>query len=377
MPTTAYRPRTQPSGVGSGPPSRSQSPHPSLQLRSYTHPSVQRVASPPPRPSSPLRRDSTITLPGSPKALSQSIITDPVRETAMQDVKGLSINTDLTVTSTLKNAQAALGEPFDIKFELIVAGSLPQQAQQISELGKPIRRRLVRLAIQHVLPPKTANVPAVPSGIDNVVLEDAFTSMIGSALRSGQQTPRSTDVQSLHSPISTGGSSTTTLVGLPSRIATLRHRQLAGQELRISTASPIQRDNGSTLPSPYANSLSRKERPEVSGRITPVGSSLLILPPLHLRPHTHLHPTIPGAGTATSPPDQAVTHGAARAEFSLTYVPTACGFAEVGGLRVLLVGDWEEEGEDDKGVDEDLGETRHLGNRILRVWDVVAEVWVK
>lgn len=52
-------------------------------------------------------------------------------------------------------------------------------------------------------------------------------------------------------------------------------------------------------------------------------------------------------------------------EFSLTYMPLEKGFSKVGGLRILLVGDYLD-GEEEK--EEVLP---------LREWDVIAEVWVQ
>lgn len=52
-------------------------------------------------------------------------------------------------------------------------------------------------------------------------------------------------------------------------------------------------------------------------------------------------------------------------EFSLTYLPLEKGFSKVGGLRILLVGDYL----DGEEVKEEV--------LPLKEWDVIAEVWVQ
>ena len=62
----------------------------------------------------------------------------------------------------------------------------------------------------------------------------------------------------------------------------------------------------------------------------------------------------------------------ASQEFQLTYVPRKSGFLTVGGLCVLVVED--RLAEEDDHAD---GATLPIEPRILKEWEVVAEVWVK
>lgn len=58
-------------------------------------------------------------------------------------------------------------------------------------------------------------------------------------------------------------------------------------------------------------------------------------------------------------------------EFSLTWMPVRRGFVQFGGVRVVLIEDGsgrEEEGKDKEGGGEKP--------RVVKEWDVVAEMWV-
>lgn len=292
----------------------------------------------------------------------------------------------------MNNARAKLLEPFDLTFELVIAGTLPSQPQRTEKnqgvalsTDNPLVRT-VRLAVQHILQPKTTNTVTSKGNtggisVDNLILEDAFTPWIGSAIRSGYHTPRSTDVQSIPSPLSAGSASTSTLIGLPGRSTTVAKLRDGLPETHQEPLNP-QRDGrfskSALLPSPYAHPLSaRKTRADATGSIAPVGNSLLVLPPLTLKPHTHSHTALPmTSGNSANLSDQHITHGSARTEFSLSYIPTAQGFAEISGLRVMMVGEWEAK-EGAEGDDTSRDDVSESPAHILRVWDVLGEVWVQ
>ena len=61
-------------------------------------------------------------------------------------------------------------------------------------------------------------------------------------------------------------------------------------------------------------------------------------------------------------------------EFGLFYIPLVKGFSGVGGLRIILVGDQLVE-EDQASSNQ--ADSRRMEVRILKEWDVIAEIWVK
>jgi hypothetical protein len=279
-----------------------------------------------------------------------------------------------------EHARVELDQPFELKFELVIAGALPQQLQQMDpSAASPIRHRAVRLAVQHILPMKDRSASKFrntgATSVDNLVLEDAFRSTI---VRSGYYTPHSNDLQSFPSPLSAGDSSIVALTGLPARLASVRQREGLPSTNPQSPLHPIMGElSRAVLPSPFSRPLfEHKGRPDAAGRVTPLGPTLSILPPLQLIPHTHPRPTLPAAGTAASVHDHPVTHGSARTEFSLSYAPVARGFAEIGGLRILLLGDWETEREQPLNGEEQDTSTKVEHARVLRTWEVIGELWV-
>ena len=70
-------------------------------------------------------------------------------------------------------------------------------------------------------------------------------------------------------------------------------------------------------------------------------------------------------------------------EFSLDFIGSSAGFARVGGLRVLVVSDkevlddTESEGGDEATLHSPSYQSKLVEARILREWDVIAEVWIR
>lgn len=95
------------------------------------------------------------------------------------------------------------------------------------------------------------------------------------------------------------------------------------------------------------------------GNVVFLGTSTLRLAPICIsRPPTSAH-------NPTS------LRGEGSVEFELDYMPLKPGFATLGGLRVIQVGD--DEVDDPQLADSPDG--REM--RTLREWDVIGEVWVQ
>lgn len=268
---------------------------PQLPIRSQTPPlRPQSPVSVPHRPDSPFRARTSLQAPMSPTA---AALPPPLQPPT-------NVEVDLTVEEFIYDS-IRLEKPFEIPFRLGISAPVPTD-----------KTRTILLAVQHVLPPRTAGtVPViVPQSISR------------QETLSGRSTPSPT------------GSPQRGEFGFPDRLT---------QRLIVASPRVMYRDevddeslvrgaNTVVLPPPFgAGGVT-------GGGVEFLGASALFLDPVHLK------------------------GGIASLNFSLTYMPMHKGYSTVGGLRILLVGD-QLEGEDKEKEDA----------LPLKEWDIIAELWVQ
>ncbi|KAG6854988.1 hypothetical protein C0991_009811 [Blastosporella zonata] len=284
------------------PPSRPQSP----QLNQ------SRPETPPPRPGSP-----------SPSLIRSPSIAPPQPQSPFQPL--LAPPTELEVgllVRGLPREKVRVDKPFTIPLTLVLSTS--------PSLGRENSRRVVKIVVQHLQPPRVITAPPISAPPPRT---ETFSPRLPS---SGFSTPSST---------------------APTFNYAIAHQKLAAvasprqQALNALEGVSFEDDNDATaLPPPY---FKGQDELKAHPTVLYAGSSTIYLPPVEL------------AGEASQI--------AAVQDFELKYLPTQKGFATVGGLRVLLV--------EDKFVDgNDTDHNNPVGGlsqaRTLKEWDVISEVWV-
>ena len=403
QPPSAIPLHLQRSNTVAGSPSRPQSP--SLHQRAQSPP-VNPPGPAPYRPASPFRsRPASLGPPARTQAQSPGPTTPTTAFAPNVQRLPEDVEVDLVVTS-IPRASLALDQPFDISFKLTAQAPVPT-----ARPNEPRRQRIISLVVQHAPPPKQLSVAAA--------VASAVATSTGPPPRAGAGawTPRlpSSSGFSTPSPYATplrGDFHDTLAQRLlvasprhmhPDEYASSDggetpgpHSHIAGRvydlpppELRSGAESQSQPQSQSQSQSP---SQSQSQMP--SDGLVFLGTSTHFLPPLRFPVPNPPLPSAapPGSGHAravSSSTDSSVeSEGddvplvpdrlkvAAAQEFALAYVSRRTGFLRIGGLRVMLV--------EDRLADEDEGaEGGALGlglpmePRILREWDVVAEVWVK
>ncbi|KAJ7756813.1 hypothetical protein DFH07DRAFT_742457 [Mycena maculata] len=286
----------------------------------------------PPRPRSPQLPQSR---PGSPTALQRP--GSPFRNRPPSTVVGRpqtpppqpaplpapDIDISLTVRDVPRDS-IKLETPFKISLTLVVSASVSAG-----------RRRSLLLAVQHLQPPRTALSTIFPP---NPPPPEPYS-------------PRFT------SP----GFST------PSPISATFNYALAHQKLLAVSPSRQGLDDGSNgiawaLPPPFFEGADEL-RVGRSGVIFCGPSAIFLQPVEFIRPADDEE-------KAEGEEDVKVQE---TQDFELSYMPTTKGFSTVGGLRVILLEDRSLEESSDPHEDKSAF---HPEPKILKEWEVVAEVWV-
>ncbi|KAH9946330.1 DUF974-domain-containing protein [Epithele typhae] len=378
QPPTAIPLHLQRSNTVSGTPPRPQSPQFPLQ-RAMSPPAGQPPA--PYRPSSPFRgRTASV----GPPARSNTHSPGP-STTFAQQMQRLpeDVEVDLVVSSIPRDS-IALDKPFTIGFSVIAQAPAP-----IARHNEPRRQRVISLVVQHVQPPKQLSVAAaVASAVAT------STGMAPPSQSQGAWTPR----------VPSSGFSTPSPYATPLRgdfTDTLAQRLLVASPRRLHAGDSDASDGGET---PNAAALAggrvydlppperREQAAAAAEGLLFLGASARFLPPLRLPMPSPLasssgtggHARIASDATDSSADSDASDNkplvapdrlkSVASQAFELDYLPLKSGFLSVGGLRVLLVEDRlvEEEDTEGAGLPQLAAEPR-----VLKEWDVVAEVWVK
>ena len=213
--------------------------------------------------------------------------------------------------------------PFSISFGVVLSTTIPS--------GKEGLKRKVALAVQYI---SRRTLPGL--GVSTVNIESAAPSI----LSPGIPTPSSASATFNY---------------------TLAHQKfLAASSQPFTTEAESQDTDNlghsqSVFPPPYIREEANG-KVSLSSRVVPVGPSLLFLPSVELGLSSH-------QGEGLSSKAQLVQ------EFEMTFVALQRGLSTVGGVRILLVDD-----------DLDEGENKRMKTqaqaRVLKEYDVVGELWV-
>jgi trafficking protein particle complex subunit 13 len=215
-------------------------------------------------------------------------------------------------------------------------------------------QRVISLVAQHVQPRRVRAVPAPEPASSH---PDAFSPQLPSALASA-----SPILSPLRGALSFG----------KSFVVSPEHFDIDGHTDRHSGEMSRNVDSSShvvVLPPPFTDGEGDVKMVNSKGVLF-LGSSAIHLEPIRLSSMTMDEKGEMDDGNASTVKVEAAQ------EFGLSYIPLAKGFSIVGGLRIILVGDQlvEEDQAASNQTDSVRGRTEV---RILKEWDVIAEIWVK
>lgn len=262
-----------------------------------------------------------------------------------------AVDVDLVVREIPRD-DVFVEKPFKVAFTLSSAAPVPA--------GK---ERILTVVVQHVQLPMLAATSSTSSNTNAqpTATETAHTPRV-QALTITSPSTTSTPL-SRQTSISMLSSNERTLVGSP-----------------IEQTSPLpERPVSTALPQPVP-APQDEEKYVKSAYVRYLGPSAIFLPPLRLSAPVPIREpgvAVEGGGEGEGEVNKDGLGIGKRVEgswdFELEYLPRKAGFWNVGGLRVVLVGDRYED-QDNVGN----GEERKIETvRVLKEWDVVGEVWVK
>ncbi|KAF7800271.1 hypothetical protein EIP86_011518 [Pleurotus ostreatoroseus] len=361
--------------TGTGTPPRVGSPQ--LGQRPKTPP-IAGSGVAPYRPGSPFRSRTNTTM-SLPNPISPNIPFTPNPAVRRPDE---SVDADLIVRYLPRDDLVAQ-KPFRIAFTVSVAAPVPPP-----KLGQPRKQRVISLAIQHVQPPPV-QPPPVPSA-PSITNADSWSPRLpssGFSSPSPYNTPYRGDFPESLAQRLMNASPRQALVDLDLDSNTDTDGRDTVDEAP-APAAPRDDIASTLLPPPFAVPEGGHPVGAQSKDVVFLGPSAIFLPQIRLSAPpavqagaAHGHERTVSESTTDSEADSdlhetiggSVVRSLAVQDFELEFMPLRSGFANVGGLRVLLV--------EDRLVDadEDSGErTGHFNDvRTLREWDVVAEIWVK
>ncbi|KIY66260.1 DUF974-domain-containing protein [Cylindrobasidium torrendii FP15055 ss-10] len=240
---------------------------------------------------------------------------------------GTAIDVSLLVRQ-IDHDNITLEKPFPVTYSLHVQSAIPFEKRHCD--------RVLTLAVQHILPPRSVPPPPSVQSV-SVASTEPFTRI-------------SIDSLGTHSPTSMSPTSSTHTTPVAQTRSlpplTIEPRQtlsditLEGPAVGISFPSPIGAARGSQ-------------------GICPVGPSTRVLERLRL-----------GDLDAQVPQPQRKVAGSI--DFDLDFMPLKDGWSAFGGLRILLVDDvYVDKGQEDGALRKPAGRAQ-----VLKEWDVTAEAWV-
>nr|GAT55482.1 predicted protein [Mycena chlorophos] len=303
------------------------------------------VASGPNRPHSPqmsMSRPDSPSRPGSPfrNRPPSSVVSraqTPPPHMHQASVMVSDVETSLFVRE-IPHDEIRLQKPFKIALTLVVSAPVA-----------PGRKRSLRFAVQHLQPPRTL-LPAI----------------------SQQQQPPPAPEPPYSPRITSPGFAT------PSPMSATFNVHLAHQKL-VQVASPSAPGTAATarlpvlpevldpetwaLPPPFFDGADELSHVSDKPGALFCGASALVLDPIELVGDVPAEDEEDDSKGKIAPVD-------GSREFELQYMPVLTGFTPVGGLRAILLEDKYVGGEDDKLL------LSRAEPKILKQWDVVAEIWV-
>ncbi|KAG6812766.1 hypothetical protein H0H92_000681 [Tricholoma furcatifolium] len=292
--------------ITTGPPSRPQSPQPN-QSRPGTPP--------PPGPSPSQSR--------TPSSISPSIPPSPFQPLAAS-LPELEVG---LLIRDIPHDSIRVDNPFKVLASLVFSSS-PQ-------LGREKWRRVVKVSIQHLQPPRGNALQAAAAPASRT---ETFSPRLPS---SGFSTPSS---RTANSPTFNYAIAHQKLAA----VASPRQQALSALE---GTSALGHDEDTIVIPPPYFKGTIEHKLPKT---VLYSGSSALYLPSVELS-YSHENARL-----------------TAIQDFELTFIPTQKGFATVGGLRVLLIND--RLLDTTEAANDDCSSLSQA--RILKEWEVISEIWV-
>lgn len=317
--------------------------------------------------------------------MSQRILSPPTQpQPGEESSNEYDIRIDLLVNK-LPYKSVVVETPFEIDCSLIV--SVPR-SQDNSVDGTEERRgkdRIIKLVVQHVqhmpYPPPTA-VPVESAAGPST---SGPSTVVGSPLHVGSDVSRFGIISPTAAAMNSNIIRPSTLpspspYGSPRKGGSFSFAQEDTREVLSLVSSPQTSSVGddvgegpgdktvvletkrSNLPPPILDPERQWEVVSLgvgpSGTVLYLGNSVISLPVLKFsdKPSLIIEDTTPGRSESVI-------------DFKLSFVPMRPGFARVGGLRVLLL-------EDRLDYGTEFGSFSPLSDvRILKEWDVIAEIW--
>ena len=281
-------------------------PH-SPQLLSQSRPGTP----PGQRPSSPMSGRPTPVTAMIPQSPSQILITPSIAP---------ELEAQLFIRQS-PGRSVLIERPFSISFGVVLSTTIPP--------GKEDLRRKVALAVQYVSP---RTLPALGAPVNT---EAVATSVLSPGIPTPSSAPASFNYTLAH------------------------QKNLAASSRRFTTEAVSQDTNSpghsqTVFPPPYFDEEANG-KVSLSNRVVPVGPSLLFLPPVELG--------------LSSQHGEGLSKAQLVQEFEMTFVALQRGLSTVGGVRILLVDDDLDEGENKRSK-------LQTQARVLKEYDVVGELWV-
>jgi trafficking protein particle complex subunit 13 len=383
-------------------------------------PSLQQHSGTPP-PGSPIKRSTT---PGAISHPHFSVPNAPLPHLPPKpEASRAQVDVDLVLLERPVHAVAHLEEPFTLSFQVSASAALPSNIPDLLQQELPRKRRIISLAVQHILPdpgPSSSQsgastkpvpppsirrrgsqvfspgIPLSSSGMHSPSSNTGSIDMLtprrvvspppGDAVTGGGHLPGTLAAEgSIASPTAISGRGVA-IGGLTEKLRNIALSEVLGlaederatgafgddveefiETCEVKLPPPYKASTVDTAPKPDL----QDNRREPVGRIEFLGPSAIFLPPIELQ-------AVPCIEETQSEP-RGEERGEGSAEFCLTFYPKARGFAKIGGLRVLLVKD--EERADRNGADDvtlqPSGDIQPSEAGILKEWGVVAELWVR
>ncbi|KAF7338619.1 hypothetical protein MVEN_02088200 [Mycena venus] len=274
----------------------------------------------PQRPGSPFRNRPPSTVVGRPQTPPPQPAPPPVSD----------VDVSLTVRDVPRDS-IKLETPFKISFALVVSA--------VVSAG---RRRSLSLVVQHLQSPRTTAPTVFPAN--------------------PPPEPYSPRLTSLTSP----GFSTPSPMSATFNVALAHQKLLAVSPLRHGLDHFSSNGAGPMLPPPFFEGTDELRFASAKSGVVFCGASAAYIPPIELtRP-------APAADVEKAADGEEDSRVQAMQDFELHYMPVSKGFNPVGGLRVILL---EDKYLEESDVQDDKSHFRAEA-KILKEWDVVAEIWV-
>ncbi|KAH8829628.1 DUF974-domain-containing protein [Flagelloscypha sp. PMI_526] len=243
------------------------------------------------------------------------------------------------LTSDIPRDEIRLSQPFDITFSVTATAPMG---------NNPNDHRTIRLALQHILPPRTTITTSSESQTATAIASPSSLQIISSPSTSGFSTPRSPPAHSSAPHFDYGLAHQKLLTTSPTKM------HAADSEGGTDHSAML-------LTPPFASGAETEARFAKLAGASYYGHSTVVLPAVELAPFPP-HEASVSEETAAPRVLRSTTQTCV-----LSWVPKRKGLVPIGGIRVLLV--------EDRVLEHDLGKPNMLST-VLKEVDIVAEVWV-